>query len=81
MVSLRGRIKARADPSQVGRSLEEIVAELNPILRGWGAYLRHGNSSKAFNRMNEYVHLRLATFMSRKHGRKDLGWTGRYNCA
>ncbi|MGH2722138.1 MAG: group II intron reverse transcriptase/maturase [Actinomycetota bacterium] len=81
MRSLRARIKARTDPSQVGRSLEEIVADLNPILRGWAEYFRHGASSKAFQRINEYVHLRLATYMSRKHGRKGLGWTGRYDYA
>lgn len=65
MRSLRARIKARTDPSQVSRSLEEIVADLNPILRGWAEYFRHGASSKAFQRINEYVHLRLATYMSR----------------
>lgn len=81
MRSLRARVKARTDPSQVGRSIEEVVADLNPILRGWAEYFRHGASSRHFQHINEYVHLRLATYMSRKHGRKGLGWTGRYDYA
>jgi RNA-directed DNA polymerase len=81
MVSLRARIKAKTDPSQVGRSLDDVVGSLNPLLRGWHGYFRYGNSSQAFARINEYVHLRLATYMSRKHGRKGLSWTGRYDYA
>lgn len=81
MVDLRARIKAMTDPGQVGRSLDEVVGDLNRTLRGWHGYFRHGSSSTAFCRINEYVHLRLATYMSRKHGRKGLGWTGRYDYA
>lgn len=69
------------EPSQVGRSLDAVVGDLNRTLRGWHGYFRHGSSSKAFSRINEYVHLRLATYMSRKHGRKSLGWTGCYDYA
>jgi hypothetical protein len=76
-----GTDQGQTDPSQVGRSIEDVVADLNPILRGWAEYFRHGVSSKQFQRINEYVHLRLATYMSRKHGRKGLGWTGRYDYA
>lgn len=36
--SIRARVKAVTAPrSRLGPPIEEIVAELNPILRGWGA--------------------------------------------
>lgn len=80
MKSLRVRIKALTDPSQVGRQLKDVVADLNPLLRGWEQYFRPGAAySKAFSHINEYVHLRLATYMSRKHTRKGFGWKGRYD--
>ncbi len=81
LVAVRADIKAMTEPSQVGRSLDAVVGDLNRTLRGWHGYFRHGSSSKAFSRINEYVHLRLATYMSRKHGRKGLGWTGCYDYA
>ena len=41
---------------------------LNPVLRGWGAYFRQGNSSPKFGAIDHYVHERLAILASRKHG-------------
>ena len=29
--------------------LDDVVADLNPVLRGWGNYFRRGNSSRKFN--------------------------------
>ena len=81
MASIRADIKALTSPSEVGRSLEEVVARLNPVLRGWANYFRHGTSSKAFAAINDYVHLRLAIFMGRKHGRKGLGRAGPHGYA
>lgn len=56
----------------------ELVAELNPVLRGWAGYFRNGNSGRKFNTVDGYVHERLAIFASRKHGLKGRNWTTRY---
>ncbi len=53
-------------------------ADLNPVLRGWAGYFRHGNSGRKFNAVDGYVHERLAIFASRKHGRRGRNWTTRY---
>jgi hypothetical protein len=36
--------------------LHDVVADLNPVLRGWGAYFRYANSSQAFAAIDEYVY-------------------------
>ena len=55
-------------PSRVGLDLSVVVEDLNPVLRGWGAYFRHGNSSAKFGAIDSYVHERMAMLASRKHG-------------
>ncbi|MEU4302160.1 group II intron maturase-specific domain-containing protein [Kitasatospora aureofaciens] len=54
------------------------MADLNPVLRGWAAYFRNGNSGRKFNAVDGYVHERLAIFASRKHGLAGRNWTTRY---
>jgi RNA-directed DNA polymerase len=56
-----------------------VVADLNPVLRGWTGYFRNGHSSRKFNTVDRYVHERLAIFASRKHGRTGRNWATRYN--
>jgi len=51
-----------------------IVADLNPVLRGWAEYFRNGNSGRKFNAVDGYVHEWLAIFASRKHGLAGRNW-------
>jgi len=46
-----------------------IIADLNPVLRGWGNYFRTGNAARKFNQLDEYVHERLLRFMLGRHRR------------
>jgi group II intron reverse transcriptase/maturase len=81
MASIRGKVRERTDKRHVGRSLEAVVADLNPVLRGWGTYFCQGNSSKKFGVVDCYVHERLARLASRKHGLRGRNWTRRYTYA
>jgi hypothetical protein len=54
-----------------------MVEQLNPVLRGWGAYFRQGNSSAKFGAIDSYVHVRMAILASRKHQRAGFKWTDR----
>ncbi|MFQ6030859.1 MAG: group II intron reverse transcriptase/maturase, partial [Dehalococcoidia bacterium] len=82
LVAIRARVKGVIGPrSQLSRSLGEVVAQLNPVLRGWGNYFRWGNSSRMFVQVDSYVHERLALFDSKKRGRSGRGWGERHNAA
>ena len=45
------------------------MAEVNHVVRGWGAYFRAGNSTHKFQDVDRYVRERLATFLAKKAGR------------
>jgi len=56
-------------------SLDEVVQFINPILRGWMNYFKYGNSTKAFQDIDSYVHERLALWWSKKHQKSGRRWT------
>jgi RNA-directed DNA polymerase len=78
MASIRAKVRARTPRGYAGRDLGVVVEELNPVLRGWGAYYRYGNSSRKFSAVDGYVHERLATLASVKHGLSGRNWTTRF---
>jgi RNA-directed DNA polymerase len=49
-------------------SLADKVAYLTPVLRGWGNYFRHLNSSQHFAKVDRYVNEKLWRWARRKHG-------------
>jgi group II intron reverse transcriptase/maturase len=80
MNTIRAKIKAATDRRFVGLQLSTVVERLNPVLRGWGGYFRYGNSSRQFDRIDSYVHERLAILASNKHARpKGRNWATHYN--
>jgi RNA-directed DNA polymerase len=51
-----------------------LIAQLNPVLRGWSDY-HHGVVAKAtFNRMDDLIRWRLLRRGRRLHPRKTMGW-------
>ena len=82
MERIRERIKAITSPRpRLLEPLQHLIAELNPVLRGWGVYFRVGNSSRHFTQIDRYVHERLALFLSKKARRSGRNWKGRYTWA
>ncbi len=71
MKRVRTRIHELTDRSTLGtRDVREVIAKLNPVLRGWGAYFRSGNAAAKFNQVDTYTHRRLRAWMRRRHGRQ-----------
>lgn len=75
---LRDKVRAATAISKAERPVSAVVADLNPVLRGWGAYFRNGNSGRKFNAVDGYVHERLAILASRKHGLRGRNWATRF---
>jgi len=57
------RWSGAADPLQ-------IIARLNPVLRGWGNYFRSGNADDKFNQIDDYVYQRILRLMWRSGGQR-----------
>jgi RNA-directed DNA polymerase len=69
MKRLREKVHARTGRNRAGADIREVIADLNPILRGWGNYFRTGNAATKFIQADDYVVWRLRTLMIRKRGR------------
>jgi group II intron reverse transcriptase/maturase len=78
MASIRGKIRERTDRRYARLPLEQVVADLNPVLRGWGTYFRYGNSAAKFSQIDGYVNERLAILASAKHGLTGRNWVTRF---
>jgi RNA-directed DNA polymerase len=81
MRQVRAKVREATSRREVGRAVEWVVADLNHVLRGWGAYFRYGNSARKFAQIDNYVHERLAIFASIKHGRHGRNWQRHYTWA
>ena len=67
MQRVRDRIKAITAPRhRLPEPIEPIVAEVNRMVRGWGAYFRAGNSTRKFRAIDRYVRERLVIFLVNK---------------
>jgi RNA-directed DNA polymerase len=69
MRRIRQRVKACTPRGACHRDLRETIAQLNPVLRGWGAYFRTGNAAIKFGQVDDYVAWRLKRLLVKRHGR------------
>ena len=69
MRRIRQRVKACTPRGVCHRDLRETIAQLNPVLRGWGAYFRTGNAAIKFGQVDDYVAWRLKRGLLKRHGR------------
>jgi RNA-directed DNA polymerase len=69
MARVRDKVRDRTGRNRVGADIRDVIAELNPILRGWGNYFRTGNAADKFIQIDRYVWRRLFCLMVKKRGR------------
>ncbi len=76
---LRDRVRELTEARQSGKDVKQIIAELNPVLRGWGNYFRTGNADREFNKLDGFVFHRLRRWQRRQGGQRATrrkAWTG-----
>ena len=66
---LREKVHARTGRNRAGAGIREVIAELNPLLRGWGNYFRTGNAAIKFLQVDGYAAWRLKRLLIKKRGR------------
>jgi RNA-directed DNA polymerase len=71
MKRIRARVKSLTDRRRRAgmRDIREVIAELNPVLRGWGNYFRTGNAADRFVQIDRYVAWRLKRLLIKRQGR------------
>ncbi len=83
MKRIRQRVRDLTPRSRCHMDLREVIARLNPVLRGWGGYFRTGNADTKFNQLDSYVYQRLRALRVKRAGSKLRagqagGWTRDY---
>lgn len=70
------KISAMTGRNAAQLSAEEMVAELNPVLRGWAGYFCMGPISDAYRTINSHVRYRFRKWWTAKHkgARLDGRW-------
>ena len=71
MKRIRAKVKALTDRRRRGgmRDVREVIADLNPVLRGWGNYFRTGNAADKFTEIDRHVAWRLKRLLVKRKGR------------
>ena len=67
---LRERVREITNKRQSGKDVKQLIAELTPVLRGWGNYFRTGNADREFNKMDGYVVHSLRRWQRRRGGQR-----------
>jgi RNA-directed DNA polymerase len=66
------RIKELTGRTTTNLSLEALIHALNPVLRGWTNYHRHGASKRCFAYLSHYLWWRVVRWLRKKYPR--LTW-------
>jgi RNA-directed DNA polymerase len=70
MKRIRDKIRDRTGRNRVGvKDIRDVIADLNPLLRGWGNYFRTGNAAIKFRQVDRYAARRLKRLLIKKRGR------------
>jgi len=77
MVRIKQKIR-----DKIGRrfslTLEEVVKELNPVIRGWNNYHQYKTGitpeAKRFRELNRFVRERIRIFLKRKYSDESRSW-------
>ena len=83
MQKIRQRVKEMTPRSRCHADIRDVIADLNPVLMGWGNYFRTGNAAKRFNQLDSYVWRRLKAMRVKRKGRhlragESDEWTREY---
>jgi group II intron reverse transcriptase/maturase len=69
MKRLRQRVKELTPRRRCHEDLRYVIADLNPVLRGWSNYFRTGNAAMKFVAADHYVVRRLRQLLVERKGR------------
>ena len=83
MCKVRQRVKELTPRSRCHADTREVIADLNPVLRGWGNYFRTGNAARQFGSLDSFVVRRLRALRIAHKGRnlragEASSWTREY---
>ena len=68
MKRVRERVRELTPRGRCHQDVRGVIAELNPVLRGWGQYFSSGNAADRFTQVDRYVVQRLKGLRHQRAG-------------
>ncbi len=68
--SLKDKLRAKTQPG-CKSTVKALIADLNPILRGWKNYFNYGYPRRVFRDLNHYVQIRISRFLRNRSQRRS----------
>ena len=72
-LGLRHGQGAEAHPTQASSDTCDLLRQLNPVLRGWCNYFRHGVSSRTFGYLDHFAFWRVVGWVRKRHAGLNMG--------
>ena len=69
MKRVRERVRELTPRRRCHQDVRGVIAEINPVLRGWGQYFQSGNAANHFTDVDDYVARRLKGLRLKRAGR------------
>ena len=73
-VKAKVRVLTQGNTNQ---TLANLLQRINPVLRGWANYFRHGVSARTFDYLNSWSWWRVVNWLRHKHRRANWKWLRR----
>ncbi|HWH68716.1 MAG TPA: group II intron reverse transcriptase/maturase [Candidatus Sulfotelmatobacter sp.] len=58
-------------PRHTHRKLPEVIADLNPVIRGWGNYFRLGHMKGRFETLDQWIRMRLRSMVLKRKAHRS----------
>jgi RNA-directed DNA polymerase len=68
MTRVRARVRGLTARSRCHEDIRRVIADVNPVVRGWGQYFRTGNAADKFVQIDAYVADRLRALLVKRAG-------------
>ncbi len=69
LAAVKAKVRGVTDRRSTGQTLTVLLHRLNPVLRGWTNYHRHGAASKTFSYLGAFTWRRVMSWLRNKHPR------------
>lgn len=71
LASIVGKIRSMTARAR-HRTLADLLRRLNPVLRGWCSYFRHGVSKRTFGYIDHYAFWRIVGWLRKRHPKLNM---------
>jgi group II intron reverse transcriptase/maturase len=68
LARVRARVRALTPRGRCHEDLRRVIADVNPVLRGWAQYFRTGNAAHHFQQIDGFVEDRLRGLLQKRVG-------------